>query len=162
MTTIMTAMKSIKTVMVLFLPLLLLLPLLLGASAVSADSNIVKDSLNNSINNSDTDTNEQIFPQRMTAQNLLTYCSSSSLTSVGRKRQRYCWGFISGVEETMRLALNASGQQVFQKVCVPEGVSSRNLAKAYTQYAGHRDADLARPAAEVVTAALANAYACKF
>ena len=54
------------------------------------------------------DTTQPIFPQQLTASDLLTYCSSSSLTDLGRKRQRYCWGFISGVEETIRLPLHAS------------------------------------------------------
>lgn len=41
----------------------------------------------------DTDTTQPIFPQQLTARDLLTYCSSSSLTDLGRQRQRYCWGF---------------------------------------------------------------------
>jgi len=112
------------------------------------------------IGKGDTDTTQHIFPQQLTARDLLTYCSSSSLTDLGRKRQRYCWGFISGVEETIRLPLHASSQPVALKVCVPKGVSSRNLAKAYILYAGRRDTNLARPAAQMVVEALSNAYPC--
>lgn len=108
----------------------------------------------------DSKDSQPIFPQQLTAQDLLTYCSSSSLTSVGRQRQRYCWGFISGVEETIRLTLRASGQSEALKICAPKGASSRKLAKAYTKYAGHRDADLTLPAAQIAIKALANAYAC--
>lgn len=64
------------------------------------------------IGKDNTDTNQPIFPQQLTARDLLTYCSSSSLTDLGRMRQRYCWGFISGVEETIRLPLHPSSQAV--------------------------------------------------
>lgn len=56
----------------------------------------------------ETDTTQSIFPQQLTARDLLIFCSSSSLTAVGRSRQRYCWGFISGVEETLRFTLHVS------------------------------------------------------
>ncbi len=109
----------------------------------------------------ETENNQPIFPQQLTAHDLMTHCASSSLTELGRTRQRYCWGFISGVEETVRLPLLRSSQPFAQKICVPKGVSSRNLAKAYTKYAGHKDSNLVRPAAQVVVEALANAYPCK-
>jgi len=108
----------------------------------------------------DADTTQPIFPQQLTAQDLLTYCSSSSLTDLGRQRQRYCWGFISGVEEAIRLTSHASVQTVAVKTCVPKGLSSRNLAKAYIRYAGRRDTDLERPAAQITIEALSNSYSC--
>lgn len=112
------------------------------------------------IGKNDTDTTQPIFPQQLTARDMLTYCASSSLTHLGRKRQRYCWGFISGVEETIRLPLYSSSQPVASKICVPKVESSRNLVKAYIQYANRRDANLARPAAQVVVEALTSAYPC--
>ena len=108
----------------------------------------------------DTDTTPSIFPQQLTAQDLLIFCSSSSLTSVGRNRQRYCWGFISGVEETLRFTLHTSGQPAAPKICVPENVSSRTLAQRYIQYAGSRDTNLAPPAAQIAIKALLNSYPC--
>lgn len=108
----------------------------------------------------DSDNAQAIFPQQLTAYDLLTYCSSSSMTDLGRQRQRYCWGFISGVEETLRVTLKAT-QPVAHNICVPEGASSRNLAKAYTIYAGRKGANLAQPAAKVTIEALSNAYACE-
>ena len=113
------------------------------------------------IGKDDTDTTQPIFPQQLTAHDLLNYCASSSLTELGRQRQRYCWGFISGVEETIRLTSHASGQPVALKICVPKGVSSRNLAKTYIQYAGRRDTNLARPAAQITTEALSNTHPCQ-
>ena len=116
--------------------------------------------LGSAIGKDDTDTTQAIFPQQLTAHDLLTYCSSSSLTALGRQRQGYCWGFISGVEETIRLKLHASAQSVALNICVPTDVSSRNLAKAYIKYAGRRGTDLSRPAAQIAIEALSNAYSC--
>ena len=113
------------------------------------------------IGEDDADADQPVFPQQLTARDLLTYCSSSSLTDLGRKRQSYCSGFISGVEETIRLPLYASRQSVAIEICVPEDVSSRNLAKAYTQYARRPDTNLAQPAAQIVVEALSKAYHCQ-
>jgi len=112
------------------------------------------------IGKDNTDTAHPIFPQQQTAHDLLTYCSSSSLTHLGRQRQRYCWGFISGVEETIRLTLHGSNQPAELKICVPKGESSRSLAKAYMQYAGRRNINLTQPAVQITVEALTNAYPC--
>ena len=109
---------------------------------------------------SDAETNQPIFPQQLTASDLLQYCSSSSMTNVGRTSQRYCWGFISGVEETIRLPLHATGQTAQATICVPKGVSSRTMARAYSQYAARKGTDLSRPAVQVVIEALSNTYPC--
>lgn len=111
--------------------------------------------------NPDADTTQSIFPQQLTARELLTYCASSSMTDLGRKRQRYCWGFVSGVEETIRLPLHATKQPKAQNICVPKDVSSRSLAKAYSQYARRRNTNLARPAVQIVVEALSSAYPCQ-
>jgi hypothetical protein len=109
----------------------------------------------------DTDAADQpVFPQQLTARDLLTYCSSSSLTDLGRTRQRYCWGFISGVEETIRLPLYSSRQPGELRICAPKGLTSRELAKVYIQYTGRRGANLAQPAAQIVIEALSNSYPC--
>lgn len=113
------------------------------------------------LGNDEVDTTQLIFPQQLTARKLLTYCTSSSLTDIGRTRQRYCWGFISGVEETIRLPGQVSVHSTSQKICVPKGLSSRALAKAYISFAGRRDANLDRPAAQVVIEALSSAYPCR-
>ena len=63
------------------------------------------------------DTDQSIFPQQLTASDLLTYCLSSSLTDLGRTRQRYCRGFISGVEETIRLPLHSSTASRAKDLC---------------------------------------------
>jgi hypothetical protein len=96
------------------------------------------------------------FPQQMTAKDLLFTCSSSSLTSTGRQRQRYCYGFISGVEESLRLLGRESGNGP----CVPPGKTSRDFASVYVKYASRKNADLDKPAAMLVVKALEAAFPC--
>jgi hypothetical protein len=43
-----------------------------------------------------------VFPQRLSARELLQACNSSALSQVGRERRRYCAGFISGAEGAAR------------------------------------------------------------
>ena len=112
------------------------------------------------IGDSDTETTQAIFPQQLTASDLFTYCSSSSMTDLGRTRQRYCWGFVSGVEESVRLLLHTSSQSATPNICVPKGVSSRSMGKAYSLYAARSGANLDRPAVQVVVEALSNTYPC--
>ena len=98
------------------------------------------------------------FPQQLKAKDLLIACSSSSITNLGRERQKYCHGFISGVEEAVRLLTQNS--QSSSKICVSEKLTSRNLAKSYTRYASKKTTDLTKPAALVVVEALEQDYPC--
>ena len=61
---------------------------------------------------STTDEKEQYFPKKLTAHQLLNLCAASSLTSGGRNRKRFCTGFVSGVEETLRLLRIRSSTEV--------------------------------------------------
>ena len=90
---------------------------------------------------------EVIFPQRFTARDLLYACNSSALTDVGRERRRYCAGFISGVEEAVRLLQAGQAAGGGPRICLPVDVSSRRLADMYTRYAARNDAVLEQPAA---------------
>jgi hypothetical protein len=100
------------------------------------------------------------FPQQLTARELLTHCVSSSLTRRGREQQRYCRGFVSGVEEALRLSAATSPGATPAPFCVPPGEAARNIAYAYVRYAGRHTTDLERPAALIVVEALKDAYAC--
>lgn len=100
------------------------------------------------------------FPQRLEASELLRYCASSSLTDLGRKRQRYCQGFISGVEEGVRLYEKQLGTIPFHRFCVQTGTTSRQLARAYIKYVSRNQSDLTRPAAAVVVEALISEFPC--
>ena len=106
------------------------------------------------------DFSEGYFPQQMTARELLHACASSSLTRTGRQRKRYCHGFVSGVEEAIRLfQRKASSTQAFV-VCAPDNTSSRQFAEAFMRYAGRKSVDLDKSAAMVTLDALQNAYPC--
>ena len=103
---------------------------------------------------------ESVFPQRISAQNLLTMCASSALTRKGQARRRYCDGFVSGVEEGMRLFQLGNPVESATRVCVPEGSSARVLSEAFIKHASAKGVDLGQPAAAVVLAALQKQFAC--
>jgi len=99
------------------------------------------------------------LPQKLTAQDLLYACAASSLTSQGRERQRYCRGFISGVEETLRYyGTGESGGVTF---CFPAGMSARNYGDIFIKYASRKGIDTGRPAVAVVREAFEEAFSCK-
>lgn len=103
---------------------------------------------------------ESYFPQQMTANELMQACASSSLTKTGREKRRYCHGFISGVEEALRLVhLDATSGNTFA-LCAPADTTSRDFADVYMRFAIRKDVDLNRAAALVVFDALGNAYPC--
>ncbi len=97
---------------------------------------------------------EPQFPQQQSAGDLLRACASSRLTSTGRERRRYCAGFVSGVEEAVRL-LGPNGQ-----ICTPPDVTASALAEAFVKYGATHKGELNDPAAAVVQHALASAYPC--
>lgn len=103
---------------------------------------------------------ESYFPQQMTAMELLQACASSSLTKTGREKRRYCHGFVSGVEEAVRLNHKEDTSENAFMLCAPADKSSRDFADVYMRFAGRKDVDLNRAAALVVLDALGNAYPC--
>jgi len=100
------------------------------------------------------------FPEQMTAQKLLFACASSSITAVGRERQRYCRGFVSGVEETERL-LRGELSAAPMLICLPHGKNSAFYADIFVKYASGKNVNLDRPAVRVVMEALEQAFRCK-
>ena len=100
---------------------------------------------------------ERFFPQKMTAKDLMFTCASSYLTSAGRQRQKYCLGFISGVEESVRLL---KGLTIEPKICLPPGKTSSQYAGVYNSYAARKSTDLSKPAALVVLEAFQDAFPC--
>jgi len=98
------------------------------------------------------------FPQQLTAQDLLRACAASSLTSQGRERQRYCQGFISGVEETNRH--HGTSESAVATFCFPQGMSARNYGDVFIRYASRKGIDTGRPAVVVVQEAFVEAFSC--
>ena len=109
--------------------------------------------------NQESEPAEQYFPQQITAKKLLVYCASSAMTKAGRERRQYCAGFVSGVEESVKLLGGASPVSA-PRICVPEGASARKIAESYSDYALPRQGSMDRPAAAVVIEALLDRYPC--
>lgn len=97
-------------------------------------------------------------PEQQSAKDLLLRCASSALTPKGRNRRQYCAGFVSGVEETLRLLHRTSESAL--SICPPPGISAGRLADVYVRYASRHREGLGRPASEIVQEALLDAYPC--
>lgn len=97
------------------------------------------------------------FPQKMTAKDLIMACTSSKMTSIGRQRIKYCSGFISGVEEAARLLGKLS---IKPKVCLSEEKTSSQYADIYIRYASRKTTKLSKPAVLVVVEAFQGAFPC--
>ena len=100
---------------------------------------------------------DPIMPQSQTASDLLNACNASLLTYTGRSRRGYCNGFVSGVEEATRLMAASGGRRV---VCAPPRSESRELVRAFSDYAVRGKPDLEVPAAAVVLRALEQRFPC--
>lgn len=103
---------------------------------------------------------DSYFPQQLNARDLVTACASSSLTATGRLRQRYCLGFVSGVEESLRLLQSRNPDSASSPICVPNGTTARALADVFIRYASRSGVDLEQPSASVVFDALAKGFPC--
>ncbi len=107
---------------------------------------------------------DKYFPQQLSANDLLASCVASSLSAAGRSRQRYCLGFVSGVEEAVRLLRvrgSSGAENAEPPFCIPAGTTARELASTFTRYASGRGRDLDRPSASVVLEALTSGFPCK-
>lgn len=102
---------------------------------------------------------EPEFPQQQSAGDLLRACASSRLTASGRERRRYCAGFVSGVEESVRLL--GLGKAAGLRLCMPVDVTAAQLADAFVRYGAAHDDRLDEPAAGVALYALSEAYPCR-
>ena len=103
---------------------------------------------------------KKYFPQQLSARDLLTACVSSSLTSGGRMQQRYCLGFVSGVEEAVRLLQLVDSNIAHLPLCIPAGTTARALANVFIRHASRPGKDLEQPSASVVLDSLAKHFSC--
>ena len=103
-----------------------------------------------------------VFPERMNAHQLLTACNASSITSSGRQNRYYCDGFVSGVEEAVRLYQPVSSTLPYVRICMPASVSTRELRNILTRYATRYKSELGKPAARFTFNALQWAYPCQY
>lgn len=98
------------------------------------------------------------FPQQLSARDLQSTCASSSLSNTGRQRRRYCIGFISGVEEGVRILHLQHMLEL--AICLPEKASGRTLTNVFLKHTTDHPGELEKPAAQVVIDALTKAYPC--
>lgn len=101
---------------------------------------------------------EPQFPQQQSAADLLRSCAASRMSGAGRERRRYCAGFVSGVEEAIRMLQGS--RQPGLRLCTPEDVTASVLANVYVKYGANHKGELPDPAAIVVLHALTDAYPC--
>jgi hypothetical protein len=124
----------------LLLPILLLEPLLASAEAPALHE-------------------DNGSPQQLSAHDLQRACAASSLTETGRQRRRFCSGFISGVEEGVRIL--QMQHRMDKSVCLPPQVSTRALTNAFIDYTTRHPGQVGQPAAQLVIDALSQAYPCE-
>lgn len=117
-------------------------------------------SVNESSKDTVSGTDDMVFPQELTAKELLLRCSASKLTFKGRLRQKYCSGFISGVEESVRLMSSLNKKTGVQTICLPQGKSAALYTDIYIQYALRKTTDLSKPSAMVVIEAFEESFPC--
>ena len=98
-------------------------------------------------------------PMQMALFCLLLACAASRMTATGRERRRYCHGFVSGVEEAIRM-LNPGGKSS-PEFCTPSDVTASGLAEAFVRYGASHKGELRDPAAAVVQHALVEAFPCQ-
>jgi hypothetical protein len=130
--------RSVKTMMIMAL-----MTALFFTAVAGAEEQVIDD--------------ETYFPQQMTTQQLLNACASSSMTNRGRKSLKFCEGFISGVEETLRLQSIKQPSNDSKLLCVHKGKSTRNFADIYIDYAS-KIKSLDAPAASFVMKTQQAAY----
>ncbi len=95
-------------------------------------------------------------PVRETAGGLLKACAATSITPRGRLSLRYCYGYLAGVEETMRVIMEKQNA-----LCTPPATTTRELARVFVVYvAAHQDL-FRLPAVTVAAQALQDQFPCK-
>ncbi|MDJ0890831.1 MAG: Rap1a/Tai family immunity protein [Gammaproteobacteria bacterium] len=98
---------------------------------------------------------DSVAPSQQTGRYLLKACTASALTPAGRVRRQYCAGFLTGVEETLRVVAPAEAG-----FCAPESVTIRQLVTAFTRHATARPEVTDQPAAVIATQALRESFPC--
>jgi hypothetical protein len=102
-----------------------------------------------------------VFPQKLTASQLLVSCASSSMSATGRLRQRYCEGFLSGLEEGVRVHSLIAKQEVAPSLCVPPDVSARQLRAAFVRNSAKMTLSKEKPAAMFAMKVLQSSFPCR-
>lgn len=107
------------------------------------------------------DAADTVFPQKLTAGELQVSCASSAMSPTGRQRQRYCDGFLSGIEEGVRVLGLISRVETAPSLCVPADVSSREMRSAFIKNSAAMRPAKDKPAALFAIEVLEKSYPCR-
>lgn len=102
-----------------------------------------------------------VFPQKLTAEELQMFCAASGMSSTGRQRQRYCEGFLSGIEEGVRVLGLISGTETTPALCMPADVSGRQMRIAFVRNSVSMDPAKDKPSALYAIEVLEKSYPCR-
>ena len=102
-----------------------------------------------------------IFPQKLTAKELQVFCAASAMSNTGRQRQRYCEGFLSGIEESVRVLGRISGTETTLSLCMPADVSARQMRSAFVRNSVDMEPAKDKPSAMFAIEVLERSYPCR-
>jgi len=104
---------------------------------------------------------DTIFPQKLTAGQLQVSCAASAMSATGRQRQRYCEGFLSGIEEGVRVLGLISRLETAPSLCVPADVSARKMRSAFVKTSALMKPSKDKPAAMFAMEVLEKSFPCR-
>jgi len=104
---------------------------------------------------------DTIFPQKLTAGELKVFCAASVMTNIGRQRQRYCDGFLSGIEEGVRVLGLNSKMEAAPSLCVPADVPAWQMRSTFVKNSAGMQPAKDKPAAMYAIEVLEKSYPCR-
>ena len=109
----------------------------------------------------ESDASDTVFPQKLTAGELRLYCAASAMSATGLQRRRYCDGFLSGVEESVRVLGLISSREAPLSLCVPANVSARQLRAVFVKNSAAIKPPKDKPAAMFAIEVLEKSFPCR-
>lgn len=102
-----------------------------------------------------------VFPQKLTANELQVFCAASSMSNTGRQRQRYCEGFLSGIEEGVRVLGLIHRKEMTPSLCMPADISAREMRSAFVRNSVGMEPAKDKPSAMFAIEVLEKSYPCR-
>lgn len=104
---------------------------------------------------------DTIFPQKLTAGELQVFCAASVMSKTGRQRQRYCEGFLSGIEEGVRVLGLISKMETAPSLCMPADVSAWQMRSTFVKNSAAMKPAKNKPSAMFAIEVLEKSYPCR-
>ncbi|MEE4218993.1 MAG: Rap1a/Tai family immunity protein [Xanthomonadales bacterium] len=102
-----------------------------------------------------------VFPQKLTAKELQVFCAASGMSNTGRQRQRYCEGFLSGIEEAVRVLGLIRKTEMTSFLCMPADISAREMRSAFVRNSVAMEPAKDKPSAMYAIEVLGKSYPCR-